>query len=766
MARRDPWRWLVGATLLLILAGLRWPAANWLQNDFSSLLPVTGNSHWQQRAIASNGANYERKLVMAATAITPGADPWDFIDAVRSDLNAAGYLSPKAEESDQNAWQDAFQHLHSYRRGLLSDADRQALQTQPEAYLANYRSYLFSPLGSSALNSLDDDPAGTFRHLVEAALPANAVPVSDEATEWAVLSLNPDALGLSRSEGLYRLYLGWHEAAAKQGLAFHASGAPLYAAFGTHSGRSEITTIGLISLSTLALLLGLSLRSWRALGLTLLCIGAGLVCGLLVTVIVLQEIHLLTLVFGATLIGIAADYALHYLAHSLSPGWRPERGLDTVLGSLRLGAASSALAFIALALLPFPGIRQIGIFMAAGLAGAYATVVLLFPALYPGPAHPPGLPGFCRRGSCQNTAGKLRGYGLIALALVLLLPGLFILQAGDNVRDFYAQPADLTSDEAALLALAGGSRQGDSRLLLVQAADPAALLEAEQSFAVRARQLVPELDLQRLSQRLPSPQRQQDNARLLQELAQRGLLLQHLQGLGLKEDTARQINSDYLAPFTPLTLNDSNAATVAPPLAGSGNFLGCDSSGCASYMLFSGTADTKAFDALLAADPAIQLLDQVGAINHLLQRYRHWVAGLLAAGGGAATLLLMATIGWRRGLQIASLPLIACVGTLGLVGYLWGAYSIVDLLALLLIIGVGLDYAVFRALTPAAEQGGTSLAITLSALTSVLAFGVLAFSATPIISDFGRTIAIGLGLAYALSWLLPLQDSPAPARPL
>ena len=55
--------------------------------------------------------------------------------------------------------------------------------------------------------------------------------------------------------------------------------------------------------------------------------------------------------------------------------------------------------------------------------------------------------------------------------------------------------------------------------------------------------------------------------------------------------------------------------------------------------------------------------------------------------------------------------------------------------------------------TPHAEQSATTLAIALSALTSTLAFGMLSFSTTPIISSFGQTIAIGLCLAYCLSWL-------------
>ena len=79
-------------------------------------------------------------------------------------------------------------------------------------------------------------------------------------------------------------------------------------------------------------------------------------------------------------------------------------------------------------------------------------------------------------------------------------------------------------------------------------------------------------------------------------------------------------------------------------------------------------------------------------------------------------------------------------------------YTIINLLALLLIVGVSLDYAIFRAFTRSEDQPATSLAISLSAITSVLAFGMLGFSSTPLIAAFGQTIAIGLVFAYLLSW--------------
>ncbi|MBT4522693.1 MAG: MMPL family transporter, partial [Halieaceae bacterium] len=51
------------------------------------------------------------------------------------------------------------------------------------------------------------------------------------------------------------------------------------------------------------------------------------------------------------------------------------------------------------------------------------------------------------------------------------------------------------------------------------------------------------------------------------------------------------------------------------------------------------------------------------------------------------------------------------------------------------------------------DQATTALAISLSAATSILAFGLLGFSETPVISSFGQTIAVGLVFAWLFSWM-------------
>ncbi len=97
-----------------------------------------------------------------------------------------------------------------------------------------------------------------------------------------------------------------------------------------------------------------------------------------------ERIHLLTLVFGASLIGGAQDYGSYFLCHRLGAD---RQSLDSyqllrrLLPALALALVTTVIGYLALALTPFPGLRQMAVFSALGLIFAWLTVVFWFPAL-------------------------------------------------------------------------------------------------------------------------------------------------------------------------------------------------------------------------------------------------------------------------------------------------------------------------------------------------------------------------------------------------
>lgn len=741
--------WLLGLAAIALLAVLRWPQEDWLKTDFTALLPSGSSNPWQLQANTAAAAAYESQLLVLVSGDSIDGVS-EFIQVVDDTLRADDYVSARLEDVEQRKWRALSERLYPYRWNLLSRTDRQALQLDPVASLEGFRRLLYSPLGGSMAGALASDPAGLYRNFLEAGIPTQGLVANTDFTRgnvqelalYAVRELGP---GESLGAGLYTAYLSLREQAAARGLSLHATGVPLYSSFGVLSAEREISTIGLVSLLVLIIALIVVLRSLSAIVLTLVCVFSGVFAGWVSTVVMLQQIHILTLVFGVTIIGIAADYAFHYLAHTaLAANGR--NTLDIVFTGLATGTATSVLAFVGLTILPFPGIRQIGIFMATGLLASFLTVCLLFPHLYRSAMTGLRLPGFCSRPRFT----RAKSWRILLFVTVTALPGLFLLESRSDVRDFYAAPDNLQNDQQVIQQLLGGT--ADSRYLLIRAGDSESLLQSEEQLREA---LWPGLGagngvaLGGVSSIIPSASKQRDNRSILRMLADSGNLQSHMQALGFNNTAQQEILADVSADFQPLELAALDGLQLP---VGLGGFLGCVALECASWMPLPAEGFTPALGKVLSMGKGVMLVDPVADINQLLAGYRSAVLVVLGTGSGLIALLLTLLWGYRRAVEIITLPVLSCVFSLAVTGYITGHYSIVNLLALLLIIGVGLDYAIFRVFSRPEDQPATSLAISLSALTSVLAFGMLGFSDTPLIASFGQTIVFGLLPAYLLSW--------------
>jgi predicted exporter len=111
--------------------------------------------------------------------------------------------------------------------------------------------------------------------------------------------------------------------------------------------------------------------------------------------------------------------------------------------------------------------------------------------------------------------------------------------------------------------------------------------------------------------------------------------------------------------------------------------------------------------------------------------------------------------GPRDALVILLPPAGAALLTLGLLGWIGSPLNLFNLLGLLLVLGMGVDYAIFLR-EGRRTQPTVLLAIGLSAVTTWIAFAMLSLSATPFVRSIGLTLASGIALVFLLAvWLGP-----------
>ena len=109
--------------------------------------------------------------------------------------------------------------------------------------------------------------------------------------------------------------------------------------------------------------------------------------GFTAILLLFKQLHLLTLVFAVTLIGIVIDYCFHgfvalgkdnhNLAKNSASGFSK---ISKIRIPLLLGFFTTALGYSALILSPLELLAQVAVFMIFGLLGALLSVLILLPS--------------------------------------------------------------------------------------------------------------------------------------------------------------------------------------------------------------------------------------------------------------------------------------------------------------------------------------------------------------------------------------------------
>ena len=178
---------------------------------------------------------------------------------------------------------------------------------------------------------------------------------------------------------------------------------------------------------------------------------------------VFGQIHLIPLVFGAGLLGITVDYAMHYCCTRFSAeNSAPDTRIWAVFNGLTLGLISSVLGFVSFAFAPFPGLQQIAVFSATGLVMSYLTVLFVFPRLDRGrvmPYPPWGLRvlSWVRQRQQRGVSFRIAAPLLLAAAAVAGA-GYTRLESDDSIRRLQSLPEALRVEEAILRSIAGAER--------------------------------------------------------------------------------------------------------------------------------------------------------------------------------------------------------------------------------------------------------------------------------------------------------------------
>lgn len=751
-----------------------------LQTNLLTLLPHARTDPVVSKATQRLEAAFDDRAVFVVSGSDDArvkAAAKDFGAALAAD-HGRTFRSVVAELPPFNLAQIASFYLH-YRFGLLTTADRKALEAGPQAWREALIQRLYRPLYDPSYGPLQTDlgadPFGWLEHwLAELPLATSTMQVEDnllvthDGANTNVLILatlagsaydaavqhDVDAAVARASQAL--THDAPHATLAKMGAVFYASAA-------RHTAEHEMHLIGIVSVCGIALLMLLVFRAPRLLALGFVSTALGVLCALAATLFVFGQLHLLTLVFGASLIGEAVDYSIQYFIVYLDAGekWQANAGIRAVRPALMVAAATSLLGYIVLMGVPFPALRQIACFAIVGIGTAFVSVLSLLPALLvPAPKRRPARLFASAATWLARWQRLLHGRRSLVLVLVLAMiavPGWLHLTNDDDVHLLVRRDPSLAAQEQTIRDVAGND--GGAQFFVVRGATPEQTLERAETLGAKLDVLARAGQIsgwQSVSSFVPSVATQQASRAWLEKtvFADRTALRALLAGAGFRTHVVDAWMNDYASSAHAALTVDMWRATpwsqpfqylwINPPAGAHDDYAAIV---MPQHVTPAGLPVLR--DAAHATSGAT-FVDLPASVSHLFGVWRadsgYWLIAALALVAG----LLIWRYGWRGGARVM-LPVALAIGVaLAVSGYARAPLSLFNWLALMLVLGVGVNYAIFLregCLRDNADLGAVWCGVLLSAATTTLSFGMLGLSTTPALQSFGLTLTLGIVVA-------------------
>ena len=543
------------------------------------------------------------------------------------------------------------------------------------------------------------------------------------------------------------------------------AGPAVFARDAARAIRGDVERLSVLSTVLIAALLWWRFRSL----LVIAAIAAPVVLSVAVAAAAVQfgfgSVHGVALGFGATMLGVSVDYPVLMIGHR-------KRGEAAAATRARIGRAfvlaviTATLGLAAMVFSGFPGLAQLGVFSAVGLTTCALLTWIGLPRLIVAANLAPvsaGDPAWLSR------IEGWRRWRWSAAVPVLLATGYLVAIGGPHWEGDLANlspvPAEARALDQTLRAEIGAPDAG--QILLVQGPDAETVLQRQE----RLRPLLDRLraggviagndDAARL---LPSAAKQQARAAARPDAAS---LADHVEqaraGLPFRDAAFQPFLAAVEASrhLAPLTLAD----LVGTPLGARLEPLLSERAGIwRGPVILHGVTDPAVLARSFAGTDATYV-DVRGELGGILAGYtaRAWrwlgvslvLVSIVLGAGLRRVSMVVRVLGSVLAAMLVTAAVLTAFGV---------RLSLIHLIALQLVAGVGLDYALFfaRRQLDAEERARTlTTLVTCNAMT-LLTFGLLALCQTPLLRDIGVTVACGAVSALAFAFLIAGQ-APADA---
>lgn len=724
-------------------------AAFSIDTGLADVAPTIASDVQTHQAIASLRQNIEQRIIFLISSQDEDQayEAADELHTRLADLSALTLLPDNEQLID-----DILQVLEPYRFNLLTQQQQKSLANSSQPELVNSAKRDVYSMASARLYPFVKDPFGLVSASLFEQLQRLQASVSNNGLTHVTVgaSLAGDAMNMRQQAALSAELNQTISALGTQyEVTIDRSGVFFFASHAAQESKRDISFISTISSIGVIVLLLLVFRSVTALTLPVLSVLLGVGFAFLATHAVYGNVHVLTIVFGASLIGIVIDYSLHYFYHSASSSGTNSsaNSVDekkSLHNALLLSLCTSLIGYAALSFSGLDALKKVALFSCCGLVMAWLSVVCL------------GQLAMRRNvkahsGLLNNSVSRIRN-SLKRLPPSAIYSGLVLVVVGasahwfinkpvsDDPRVFFNAPNALLESEQRVAAVANDYEPGRYVLLLGETIEQIQTRFEQMQRAIEQRTQLAPNSFSSVFNLVPSQQAQQQSYQSQAKLYdQQGALQALARELQMQDAAVEQIQQDYQQAFRRyLTPTDISAVLgkALPPMW----FQSSD--GYVGFVLIKKGVNADALRAALTGLDGVEYVNTLAKTRSALSQQRQSASALLLL----AYVLVMGLLVTR--FRQSSAALMVCVplaasAMLVLLSLVFGySLNLFHIMALFLVLGFGMDYTIFVRQMKA-HQAQTLQAILLSAITSLLSFGLLSLSSIPVVASFGIALLIG-----------------------
>ena len=658
--------------------------------------------------------------------------------------------------------------FYKYRFDLLDDETIKAIENGGAEYFAQEAiSRIYSPFTMLPLDNLSSDPFMLAEHNLQKYLevlehsgtalrPKDGVLAAQKNGLWYVLiktELSPKGAALaSMDNGITEIYDICGKIKAETGTRCVVSGGTFHSHKSSNSASEEIKIISIISMIIVILMLTLVFRSATPIILSLISIFFSLFSAAALTFAVFGKVHLVTLVFGTSLIGSSIDYSLHYFVHAsgninLKSGGEIRSKL---LPGLTMAIISSSVCFLALIFAPFNLLKQMSLFSVTGLVSSFLTTTAIFPYVpLPKNRVVRGV-GLFEKGFtfAKKINGKAGICAMVVLSLILLFAFRENFGIENDLKKLYKEEGELLENEKEAYSVIS---YAPVSWYIVSGSDENEVLKKEEDLREKLKTIDKNGDgVMSTSVFIPSVEKQKKSRAAVEKLLP--FTEKQFETLEFDGNEAENFKTTFReAEKTMLSVtSDDFPSSIKEALLS--YWLGKVKDKYYSIVIPNFMAKTEVFRTFTEGNEGVYFVHKVEDINSDLDKVTTIVLEFFLAAYLLMFIVLRFFYNTRQSLKIISIPFIVILATSAVFAATNTRPEFFSVTGIILVFGLGLDYIIYTQENEKTKDQNEKrlepFAIFLSFFTTIVSFGALALSSFQPVHLIGFSIFTGLCAAY------------------